>query len=90
MSTILLSGCSQTEAERYAEELAWCTMTWYIIFQSSLWNYFCMPNERVREIKFSECASDCDRAIDDNRDLSLNSADTWVVECLKLCMWEPE
>jgi len=65
-------------------------MTWYsAVAADDAWMYYnCQTKENIRMGRFNSCSYNCDTAIDDNRDLTLQNSSTETVACLKLCMWE--
>lgn len=93
-SAIVLWWCAWlSNTEKYERELKDCNMTWYTLMIHPAfydWKYICVTEEEKRTNIFRECSRSCDRAIDDNRDLSLTNSSTETLWCLKLCMWESD
>jgi len=92
---LLLAWCWTTEQERFDKASKWCTMSWYEVKQSykdafsNKHSYDCIEiwtQTKERERRFDACSYDCDRAIDDYRDVS--NIEDLTIWCLKLCMWE--
>jgi len=67
---VLLTGCGidKTPDEVYNDMKNKCTMTGYYVKYNSYNNLaYCNKND-TRQDTFSDCASSCDKAIDDYRD----------------------
>jgi len=92
LSVVVLAWC-KTEQEQYDKTKKWCTMDWYVVVQSYSkrisWTHYynCVAiRPKNRADRFNDCSYDCDRAIDDYRDVS--NIEDLTIWCLNLCMWE--